>query len=224
AFYVHIQIMWCLIGLAAVPRLPDAGEVAVFDQRYASMDDILAMRNNPNSQATPSNDNMIQRLVELRTDFDNPSKVAKQASRVPESGLRYMLGLIGNFGLRTWRPNFDEDAYSLYNSAHRFIAIESFRQLVVSAAYDHMAVDKSKVDEMLLLTCVYDHYVHHYQFNRWRKEQKYPGVAQTTADCNTILARRRHLAQARAKWLKENGYPQRVIDIVANYDGTSDDE
>ncbi|EJD37361.1 hypothetical protein AURDEDRAFT_173635 [Auricularia subglabra TFB-10046 SS5] len=223
ALYLHIRILWGIIAPAAVPSLPSDGDIATFDQRYTSIDQVLALRNSPNVR-TPSNNNMVQKIVELRADFTSTSARAKQASRVPETALRFMLGQLAKYGLRAWRPNFNEGPYSLYNSTHRFVALDTFRQLVVSLAYDHMAVDKAYLDQMLLLTQVYDHYVHFRIFKIWEREQKYPGAAQAEMERDTILARRRKTANERGDFLDERGYPKWVVELIGNPEATSDDE
>ncbi|EJD34271.1 hypothetical protein AURDEDRAFT_131253 [Auricularia subglabra TFB-10046 SS5] len=223
ALYLHIRILLGIIAPAAVPSLPSDGDVAAFDQRYRSMDEILVLRNNPNVR-TPSNDEMIQHLVELRADHGGAGTRAKQAGRVPESALHFVLGQLARYGLRSWRPNFNEDAYSLYNSTHRLVALDTFRQLVVGLAYDHMAVDKSFLDQMLLLTQVYDHYVHYRLFKIWEREQKYPGAAQAEMERDTILARRRQTAEDRGAFLKLRHYPDWVVALVSNPEATSDNE
>ncbi|EJD40810.1 hypothetical protein AURDEDRAFT_69660, partial [Auricularia subglabra TFB-10046 SS5] len=189
AFYLHIRILWGLLSSIVVPEPPENSILDTFEQRYSSFDDILQVINNPNAQMT-TNDNILDRIGELRADPTSRSRTAQQASRISENALHHILVTLSMYGLRAWRPSFLDDPYSAYNSAHRFIALETFRQLVVSCQYDHMAVDKSYLDRSLLLTRAYDHFVHHRMTKAWEKEMKYPGVAAATAERNLMLARR----------------------------------
>ncbi|KZV77961.1 hypothetical protein EXIGLDRAFT_784501, partial [Exidia glandulosa HHB12029] len=145
ALYIHIRILWGVLSSTDVPELPDESMIAVFNQRYSSFDDVVAARSTPNTRI--DNNGMISKVNELRGLAGGNSTTAKQAARVSDAALKYILASLARFGLKAWRPNFNEDAYSLYNSAHRFIAIDTFRQAVVSNAYDSMAVDKSYLDD-----------------------------------------------------------------------------
>lgn len=223
AFQTHVRLIWGVIAVSDVPVLPEDGEVAGFGQLFTSFDDVLTMRNNPNAEM-PSNHDMVARLVELQAKHTGSGTNAQRVSRVREPALLYILGQLAKYGLHSWRPNFNEDAYSLYNSAHRFFAIDTYRQLAASMCYDFMGIDKSCLNDTLLLTRVYDHFVHHYMYNKWRKEQKYPGTAVEEADRNAILARRSKLAKKRAKTARGRRHPERMVKLAGNIEGTSDDE
>lgn len=239
AFYIHIRILWGLLSVVELPKPPSDGMIATFEQRFASFDDVVQARAKPNVPI--SNEDMINRISELRGDPKSTSMISKQVARVPESSLRYMLGLLARFGLKAWRPDLRQSPYSMYNQAHRFIAIDTFRQAVVSEAYDSMGIDKSYVDDMNLQVVAFDHFTNHRIGRMAAREEKFPGITQIEADREPVLSRRRtvsfigcivsamsslraQIANSRGDWLKKAGYPHRVVKLVRNVDGTSDDE
>lgn len=189
AFYIHLRVLWGLLSQIDIPSAPDDAMIAAFKQRFGSFEELMQLRHAQHPPIT--NEDMIERVNALRGYPDSTSNIAKQASRIPESSLRYTLGLLARFGLRAWRPNFAESPYSLYNCAHRFIAIETFRQAVVSKAFESMAVDTTYIDDIEILTLGYDHFVIYRVGGTVKAEEKYLGITQLRAERDTVLARRR---------------------------------
>lgn len=194
AFYVHLRLLWGLLSRTAVPSPPEPSMIATFEQRFGTWDEIVQARNKYRQPIT--NVDMISRINKLRGDPANPSTIAKQVQRVPETALRYILGLLSQFGLSAWRPNFTESPYSSYNSAHRFIAIDTFRQAVLASAYKSMGVETIYLDNVWLQTLAHDHFVCNVICKVYTREKKYPGITELTAKRDAQLARRRTVSGA----------------------------
>ena len=78
-------------------------------------------------------------------------------------------------GLNCWCPDLRQSAYSLYNSACRIIAIDTFKQALVSHTYLALAPNTSYASNMDVLVKLYDHFVFHYMRLRYRRDGRTPG-------------------------------------------------
>lgn len=168
-------------------------------------------------------------------------QVASQLRGIEEHILEYIQACLAKFGLVVWCPDLNQTPYALYNSACRIIALDTFRQALVSHAYAHLAPNLKYAKDMILLVKLYDHFVHHYLYSRYKKESRIPGSV-LAADTASPQYRRRkrvcihyfhvlvyklialpQIAEARLLFLVRNNYPQRYRDLI-DTKATSDDE
>jgi hypothetical protein len=63
----------------------------------------------------------------------------------------------------------------MYNAACRIIALDTFKQALVSHTYAHLAPNLLYIKDMVLLVKLYDHFVHHYLYNQYKQECHAPG-------------------------------------------------
>jgi hypothetical protein len=98
-----------------------------------------------------------------------------QVRQVEEHMLAYTQSLLARFGLTCWCPDLRQSPYSLYNAACRFIALDTFKQALVSQAYAHLQPNNLYATNMDFQIKLYDHFVHHYMGLRYRKECKKAG-------------------------------------------------
>ncbi len=169
-------------------------------------------------------------------------RIAGQARLIEEHMLGYIQACLSRFGMQHWCPDLCQSAYSLYNSACRIIAIDTFKQALISHTYIHISLNTIYASNMDILIKLYDHFVFHYLLVRYRREARQPGSVQKELQSNPMYQGRirvgfliclwwrgqltdfpLQLAAARLKFLIENGYPQRYRDLV-DPKATSDDE
>ena len=103
------------------------------------------------------------------------SQVATQLRRIEEHIIEYIQACISKFGLLVWCPDLRQTPYALYNAACRIIALDTFKQALVSHAYAHLAPNQAYAKDMILLVKLYDHFVHYYQQSHYKKECRMPG-------------------------------------------------
>ncbi|HEV7735749.1 MAG TPA: hypothetical protein VGO47_00010, partial [Chlamydiales bacterium] len=111
-------------------------------------------------------------------------QIATQIRAVEEHILEYMQSCLAKFGLIRWCPDLQQTAYSLYNSACRIIALDTFKQALVSHTYTHLQPNTTYAKDMDLLIKLYDHFVHHYQYQCFKKESHNPGSIQAAEEMN----------------------------------------
>ena len=98
-----------------------------------------------------------------------------QLQQIEEHLIDYIQSLLARFGFMSWCPDLSQTPYALYNAACRIIALHTFKQVLVSHTYAHLALNLSYVKDTVLLVKMYDHFVHHYLYTRYQKECCMPG-------------------------------------------------
>ncbi|KNZ52876.1 hypothetical protein VP01_3413g3 [Puccinia sorghi] len=84
-------------------------------------------------------------------------------------------GLMARLGLSIWCPNLDEDSASLYNTEHRIAALTKFTKLAATSVYAYLKVNPEMAQNMSLLIPAYNHFLHYFQLNKYKKELKQKG-------------------------------------------------
>jgi hypothetical protein len=234
ALYLHIRILWLLLERSAVPALPAQAALAAFNSRFTSEDDIFASR-----QGSPIIEPASVHVARASL-VQAPSKHAKDAARVEEFMLEYLRSFCAKYGLDRWCPDLRDTPYSLYNSAHRLVALDTFRQFMTIHAYAFLGPNPQYLQDLPNLTRVYDHFVFHVQLKLFKKDQKNPGSV-LSADAKKSLYEPRsrasviflvyvstnkviQLSKARGKAATEIGLSRTIINAVKQPDATSDDE
>ena len=185
--FLHIRILWSLRNAKEVPGNPPEELLAMFASRFSTEQEVLDARNG-NALVGPS-------LVQVGTSIplNDKSRSAKQIRQVEEHILEYLQGCIAKFGLVRWAPDLRQSAYSLYNSACRIIALDTFKQAIISHAYDFLRPNPVYLRDMDLLMKVYDHIVHFYLLVRYTRECMAPGTVRAKDDANPTYRNRQRV-------------------------------
>jgi hypothetical protein len=101
--------------------------------------------------------------------------VPRQILMVEEHILEYIQACLAKFGLICWCPDLRQSPYSLYNCACRIIALDTFKQALVSHAYMHLKPNTAYASDMVLLTKLYNHFVYHFILSRYKTDLRNPG-------------------------------------------------
>jgi hypothetical protein len=64
------------------------------------------------------------------------------------------------------------------------IAIDTFKQALISHAYAFLAPNTTYAQDMLLLMKIYDHFVHFYQHSGYKKDAKVAGSVKIAEEAN----------------------------------------
>jgi hypothetical protein len=131
-------------------------------------------------------------LVRVRASISitNRSHVAIQLRQIEEHIIDYIQSSLARFGFVVWCPDLRQTPYALYNAACRIVALDTFKQALVSHTYAHLAPNLSYIKDMVLLVKMYDHFVHHYLYNRYKKECRMPGSVRARDEANPVYHRR----------------------------------
>jgi hypothetical protein len=97
-------------------------------------------------------------------------QVAMQLQQVEEHIIEYVQACLSKFGLLAWRPDPRQIPYTLYNAACCIIALNMFKQALVSHTYAHLALNVTYAKDMVFLIKLYDHFIHYYLLSCYKKE------------------------------------------------------
>lgn len=167
AMKLHVRLLWGLLDPKQPPPTPDEKTLQVFTTRFQNEASLLEARAGK-SLVAPSR-------VRVGVPITDRGQVAIQLRRVEEHIIEYIQACLSRFGLYAWGPDLRLTPYALYNAACRIIALDTFKQALVSHAYAHLAPNLSYAKDMVLLVKLYDHFVHHYLQQRYQKECRVPG-------------------------------------------------
>lgn len=169
---LHIRILWDLLDSKSIPYDPPRHIIDSFSAKFGSKAQVEAL---DIQRAHPLVD---AESVQLPTSVveKTGSRIVANHSKVNTSILSYMKACIARFGFTLWRPDLRQNADSLYNSALRIIAIETFQQALVSNVYGlAFKINTVYAADVSLLIKIYNHFVFHYFAGRYRRDSKNPG-------------------------------------------------
>ncbi|KAJ2916074.1 hypothetical protein MD484_g4343, partial [Candolleomyces efflorescens] len=220
ALTLHIRILWGLTDTKALPGKPSADIIKRFDERFATTD---AISNQKHSNSLLISVNHVRGAFFLSTTTHARNTLVNTIRKMEEHIIQYIDSYLARFGLEEWRPDFAQSPYSLYNATLRIIALDTFKQALVSHAYAFLKPNLAYANDTNMLVKLYDHIVHFYFQGRYTRDARNPGAVQAVDDANSVYRNRARLAKARRKWLTDNGYPRRYRELITPK-ATSDDE
>lgn len=177
---LHIRILWGLLDPKDVPGDPPTGILEKFSAHCSAEEQLYNFRD-PRSRELIS-----PMLVKIGTSasITKCGKLATQVRLVKEHMLQYIQSYLARFGLLRWCPDLRQSPYSLFNSACRIVAIDTFKQALIVHTYAHVQPNKSYVNDISLLIKLYDHVVHHYHFLRYQRESRNPGCVRAADEAS----------------------------------------
>ncbi|KAF6760965.1 hypothetical protein DFP72DRAFT_1092464, partial [Ephemerocybe angulata] len=162
AFLTHIRLIGGLPEATSVLKVPDAKILKNFRENFAN-EDSLTSQQNGGELLIP--DSSVKVYSYGPATQDDRRRTRTQIGQVEEHAVEYIRIELARFGLPIWGPNFLESPYSLYNSACRIVALDTFKQALKTGAYDFLDL-KRKINlrkyatRLDLLIKIYDHIIH----------------------------------------------------------------
>lgn len=169
---LHCRLLWRLYDPKQAPPTPDDRTLETFSLRFRSESSLM--------EARAGGSLVVPDLVCVGVSMIDRGVIASQLRRVEEHIIDYIRACISRFGLYKWGPDLRQTPYALYNAACRIIALDTFKQALVSHAYAHLAPNLAYAKDMVMLVKLYDHFIHHYLQERYRRECRLPGSVRAT--------------------------------------------
>lgn len=200
---LHLRILWALLDAKEVPQDPPPQLIDAFSARFSTESQLFNVR-------TSGPELIPRHLVQIGTAMSavQGSRIAVQAQLVEQHMLTYIQGCLSRFGLDRWCPDLRESAYSLYNSACRIVALDTFKQALVSHAYLHLGPNAAYATDMPTFMKMYDHFVFHYMRLRYQNETRQPGRVREQLQANPLYQARIRVRTAR---LSINDAPRIIL-------------
>ncbi|MBW0534310.1 hypothetical protein O181_074025, partial [Austropuccinia psidii MF-1] len=188
SFYLHIKILWGMEHPHAVPIAPNTSLLQEFNNRFKSAEEIKKMAESDTSIPLIPQD----QVLTLKGVQPGRKKVGRGIVFMKDFFILYIQALLSKLGIRRWAPNLDEASDTLYNKACQISVIQSFCQVAIGGAYEHMNVNLHYLSNIQLLHSTYNIYVHYYMTQRFKKEVKEAGKHKKDQEKGAIqLSRKR---------------------------------
>jgi hypothetical protein len=184
ALRLHIRLLWGLFDSKDIPKLPEEAVLTRFKEHFlteASLENFQARR-------------PIVPISLVKVTSTKLGRIGAQLGLIEEHIISYIQGCLARFGMTSWCPDLRETAYSLYNSACRIIALDTFKQAVISHAYAGVQPKLDYVKDMQLLMKIYDHIVHQFFYSRWRRDVQRPGSVAAADETNPAYKARNRVS------------------------------
>jgi len=165
ALRLHIRLLWGLFSSKDIPTLPDDKTLAQFNERFLTKKSF---------EGYQSRKPLIP-ISLVKVTSTKIGRIGNQLGLIEEHIISYIQGCLARFGMTSWGPDLRQTAYSLYNAACRIIALDTFKQALISHTYASVRPNLRYANDMPLLIKIYDHIVHQYFYSRWRRDIQRPG-------------------------------------------------
>lgn len=181
-----------LLSQHAVPRRLSAHEMAPFETRFSSADDISVQVSQIISNAIPPSNEIYKQVTAfLGSAKKMQSQTAKDAARVNDQHLRLIFNAVANCGLHAFAPDVFGNVESMYNLLHEHLAIHTFRTIATAWGYSAVSpVTTGLLNDYNLLRSFYRSFIYGYMKDLAQKEDSNPGRVDRDIVNNNIYRRR----------------------------------
>ncbi|KAJ7259325.1 hypothetical protein C8J57DRAFT_1233690 [Mycena rebaudengoi] len=200
AFQLHLRFIGECLDSATAPRSATPDVVAEFQRRFQGLT-VMDLKRTGQIGNNLIDPDCVQIGLQIEHVIRSRNKIIAAFFKLEESALMHVRTYLAKLGIYTWAPDYSQTPYSMYNMAMRMCAIDTFRYLVTGTYYDFLRPNTSFIKDAPHLTRMYDHFIDHYMFNKWKME----------------------LHTSRLNYLEGAAAPARVK-LMVSLKSTSDDE
>lgn len=170
-----------------LPTIPTAESKAAWKARHNNKTTVFNRRHRvPELEKVT-----LAQVQSYRANAQSQSIVAKELSRIEDPTIKLICASLSTYGFEEFTPDVTEGAYSLYNVAHRNIAIDTFQIANASHGYISFGVNMDYVEDTEYLMAVYDNHLFYYQANLVRQEARKPGSVQKKKEDQKVYRKRK---------------------------------
>ncbi|MBW0503211.1 hypothetical protein O181_042926 [Austropuccinia psidii MF-1] len=234
-------MLWGMIEEHSVPPSPNHSLLKEFNAQFSTNEQI-------NDTAKSKTGTTLINKKEVQTLHDacaGHNKIGKHIINLEDFYFHYICSLLSRLGICVWAPELEEAPGFLYNEACCTVTLTTFCQLACSGAYQYMCANISYLNDINLLHCAYDHFVHYLMTEKFKKENKQAGKNFEDDKKRVTQQRRQRVRcflslslvspllshglpnQLACKWYRfavENNYPQQYLSVLQDVNAHSNDE
>ncbi|KAF5334252.1 hypothetical protein D9611_014574 [Ephemerocybe angulata] len=218
--FTHFRLISGCLAADDVPEDVDPATLAAFYARFSNEDAVLGARSGP-----PLISKTSVKVYPYQPAEASQSRNLSRLAMIESTVVDFIATKMARMGISRWTPNYNEAPGSLYNTAISILFIDTFRQAIVSGAYDFNGNQawKKYTTDMDLLLQIYDHVTHFHFFQIWKEEKRNKGSARFAKERQAMYAVKRKKAKARRNYLKTNKH-HRLAKLLIDVKATSDEE
>ncbi|KAI4521715.1 hypothetical protein K525DRAFT_269592 [Schizophyllum commune Loenen D] len=229
---VHIRALAVLPNEESTPWPVPPSVVEEFERKHAGVIVAVQTKTSQNAAAIGLALNTLEALKSAirgshRQPASSRSKTASDAIlEIGDDILLDMYRTVGAYGLLRWAPDLLGSAKSVYNRAHRDIALVTFEHAIKHGAY--IKKHGLSIPAVQQNWAFVERSFHSYCYCRLRAiavaERNKAGSHALRIAKNAIGARRKKLAQQRLGYMKKANFPNYMLKIVEHASAHSEDE
>ncbi|KAL0566320.1 hypothetical protein V5O48_015697, partial [Marasmius crinis-equi] len=222
AMQTQICLMWLYYDTDNQPPQPDDAMKKQFLDRYTSYDEFVKETGRVPKQSKE----MKERIKALRRNMQDVAGLGQRLIKVDEDVLNITAMNLARYHIDAWCPDLHEDSSSDYNKFHRWVLIDTFRQVVKAGGYAEYQIDQTfmDVDGIGKLAQLYDNYVFSYVMGLFRIEEREKGALAKRKVERAEYMRRKRLGNARFDQAVTENLNIGIQRGVKVADGVSEDE
>jgi len=130
--------------------------------------------------------------ISVEDSIRSKNRIVRAFFQLEESAILHVKAYLSKLGITVWAVDFRQSPWSMYNTAMRMCAIDTFRYLLTGTYYDFLHPDTRYIKDSGLMVRLYDHFVHRYLYDKWKLEIQAEGS-------NRLNAERNKASQARSR-------------------------
>lgn len=179
-----------MIQTKSVPPPVDEATLQLFEK---SFEDLQHVQRAIDDASTPHLVAQSQ-IKTLRDASMGRIKVGRGMVTLDQQAILTIHGSLSKAGLAKWGPDLTQSHDSLFNAACRYLAIQTFREVISGPSCRFLGANPKFADDIGIMTSAYNHYVHYLSAGKFKREMKSPGHLKQTEDNKTIARRRERVS------------------------------
>ncbi|MBW0551369.1 hypothetical protein O181_091084 [Austropuccinia psidii MF-1] len=220
AFCKHVKLLWGLIYQNSVPMSPDYTMLKEFNTCFSFLSEIMTQSENPNMLPLVP----LEKILTLRNTPPGKKKIGNAIIHMTDFSIKYVVACLARLGICHWAPDLNEASNTLHNEACRVSALQKLFKIAISGAYEYMNIDLVYLENIQLLTNVYNHFVHWYMAQKCKKEAKKACKNAKDQERRAVLQYRLRIKNLWYTFAVANGLPNRYQIILADPEVHSKDK
>lgn len=129
-------------------------------------------------------------LLDILRDKPARGRIIRNLCRIDQNVISTIFSYLANYGFTTWNPDLTQPPQSLWNVACENVAIDSFKQAMMSHAYAFLSPNHEYASNTAILQNFYKQFVWTHIKNLFDTEAKATGTVAEKALMNEVYRRR----------------------------------
>ncbi|KAJ7612046.1 hypothetical protein DFH06DRAFT_1345240 [Mycena polygramma] len=222
SFHMHIRLLSGNLDSTSPPASATPDAVQQFERTHQGLT-VAELRRRGELGQNIIEPSQVKVGICVEECIRSSSRIVRTFLQLEEGAILHCKSYMAKIGITVWAIDFTQSAYSMYNTAMRMCAIDTFRFLIAGHFYDFLHPDTRYVKDSGLMSQMYDHFAHHYLYAKWALEVRTAGANKTNAERNKFTQARSRLYKVRETYMKDTKVVKR-LQLMFSAKATSDDE
>ncbi|KAJ7111312.1 hypothetical protein C8R44DRAFT_883129 [Mycena epipterygia] len=206
-FQTHIRFLTGSLDSTSTPPSATPAVVEQFGLRFEGLT-VTELRRTGQIGSPLIDPSKVKVGISVEDSIRSKNQIVRAFFQLEESALLHVKAYLAKLGITVWAVDFRQSPWSMYNTAMRMCAIDTFRYLLTGTYYDFLHPDTRYIKDSGLM---------------WKLEIRAEGSNRLNAERNKASQARGRLYGTRHAYLTDTKAPKRLQLLFAPK-ATSDDE